>query len=266
MADYVPFSSAGDFGYGGNNSNPFPRPSSGLYGRDLQNAQSTGYTNKWGDTWTSGAHPGQYLTTADVQALAKKQQQAENLMSPGYYQPGVDYSAAVSPYLSTGTLSSLVSSGPSEVSANNEYETRLRQLLQDPNSIADTGAYKFALGQGQQALERSMAAKGMSGSGNTLAELLKYGQGMASQQYNTEANRLAQLTGQQNQYILGQRGANVADYNARLQGAQTGLGAGSLALRAAEDKSGDFWKGRQMSNQAANDLGYFKGPQGQSIW
>lgn len=75
----------------------------------------------------------------------------------------------------------------------NPYEARLNSLLDNPDAIANTGAYKFALGQGQQALERSAAAKGMTGSGNTLAALLQYGQGMASQQYGKEADRLANL-------------------------------------------------------------------------
>lgn len=93
----------------------------------------------------------------------------------------------------------------------NEYENRLRSLMDNPNSIADSGAYKFAFNQGQQALERSAAAKGMTGSGNVLAELAKYGQGMASQQYNTEANRLAEMSNAQNQFQLGRESNAIRD-------------------------------------------------------
>lgn len=42
---------------------------------------------------------------------------------------------------------------------------------------------KFLQEQGQQGVERSMAAKGMLGSGNTLAELAKYNQGIAGAGY-----------------------------------------------------------------------------------
>lgn len=76
-----------------------------------------------------------------------------------------------------------------------QYQNQLSQLISNPDSIANTGAYKFALDQGQQTLERSQAAKGMNLSGNALAELTKYGQGMASQQFNNYANLLSELSG-----------------------------------------------------------------------
>lgn len=90
-------------------------------------------------------------------------------------------------------FSASASSSSSSTAPTNEYENRLRSLMTNPNSIADSGAYKFAFNQGQQALERSAAARGMLNSGNVLAELTRYGQGAASQQYNTEADRLAKL-------------------------------------------------------------------------
>lgn len=73
------------------------------------------------------------------------------------------------------------------------YQNRLDELLRDPSKVNQTAGYQFALDQGNQAINRSAAAKGMLNSGNVLAELAKYGQGMASQQYNTETNRLADL-------------------------------------------------------------------------
>ena len=77
--------------------------------------------------------------------------------------------------------------------STNYYENRLQSLMDNPDSIQNTGAYKFRFDQGQQALERSAAAKGMLNSGNVLAGLAKYGQGMASQAYDDEANRLSSL-------------------------------------------------------------------------
>lgn len=75
----------------------------------------------------------------------------------------------------------------------NYYENRLQKLMENPDSIQNSGAYRFAFDQGQQAIERSAAAKGMLNSGNVLAELARYGQGMASQQYDKEADRLGNL-------------------------------------------------------------------------
>ena len=74
-----------------------------------------------------------------------------------------------------------------------QYQNQLNQLLQDPSKVQQTGGYQFAVDQGNQAINRSAAAKGMLNSGNVLAELDKYGQGMGAQQYDTETNRLAQL-------------------------------------------------------------------------
>lgn len=73
------------------------------------------------------------------------------------------------------------------------YQNSLADLLRDPSKVQQTAGYQFALDQGNQAINRSAAAKGMLNSGNVLAELAKFGQGMASQQYDTEVNRLANL-------------------------------------------------------------------------
>lgn len=93
------------------------------------------------------------------------------------------------PQENINTMTGMVKSG----SDFTPYQTRLNELLTDPSKVTQTGGYQFALDQGNQTINRSAAAKGMLGSGNLLAELAKYGQGMASQQYDTEANRLSDL-------------------------------------------------------------------------
>jgi hypothetical protein len=74
-----------------------------------------------------------------------------------------------------------------------DAQSRMSSLLDDPSSIQQSAAYKFRLGQGEQALQRQQAAKGMLGSGNRLMELTKYGQDMASQEYDNQATRLSGL-------------------------------------------------------------------------
>ena len=107
------------------------------------------------------------------------------------------------------------SGGASTVPLTNPYEQRLQELISNPDAIANTNAYRFRFNEGQQALERSAAAKGMLRSGNTLAALTNYGQGAASQEYGNEISRLGALTGQQNQYNLGRMGlANQEQSNA----------------------------------------------------
>lgn len=89
-----------------------------------------------------------------------------------------------------GSYSPSVSSTPSA------YDAKLNSLMSNPDSIANSAGYKFRLDQGNQAIQRSAAAKGMLGSGNTLAELLRYGQGEAAQEYGNEVGRLTTLRGQ----------------------------------------------------------------------
>ena len=74
-----------------------------------------------------------------------------------------------------------------------QYRTRLNSLMDNPDSIANTGAYKFAFNQGNEAVNRNLAAKGLLKSGNRLAELTKFGQGLASQQYGAEFDRMSNL-------------------------------------------------------------------------
>jgi len=76
--------------------------------------------------------------------------------------------------------------------------------------FASSPSYQFALGQGQQALERSQAAKGMAGSGGAAQELMQFGQGLASQGYGQQFNR-----------DLGAYGANLNAYGANLNAHNT---------------------------------------------
>jgi hypothetical protein len=51
--------------------------------------------------------------------------------------------------------------------------------------------YQFALNQGQQAAQRAASAGGMLASGNTLAALTRFGQGLANQEYDGWLDRLS---------------------------------------------------------------------------
>lgn len=89
---------------------------------------------------------------------------------------------------------------------------RLQGLLNDPNSIQDSNAYQWRLGQGLQSLDRSAAARGGLYNGGHSADLMSFGQGLASQEYGDQWNRLAGLSGvgQTVNSQLGQLGASMA--------------------------------------------------------
>lgn len=112
-------------------------------------------------------------------------------------------------------------------------QQRLSDLLSNPASIQTDPSYQFNLEQGNQAINRSAAAKGMLGSGNVLAELARYGQGMASQEYRNQFNRLSDLLRQKQQFGLT---SGYFDEPTRTTSAQEG---GAFVTR--RDENPTFW-------------------------
>lgn len=106
--------------------------------------------------------------------------------------------------------------------------------------------YQFQLQQGQQAINRTAASRGMLASGNTSLDLLRYSQGLADQEYDDYLNR---LDGQQ------RFGLGVAD---RAGAIDTGLGdvryATSLGKAGAR---ANFQAGKDVSG--LNTIGTISG-------
>lgn len=98
-------------------------------------------------------------------------------------------------------------------------------------------AYKFQLGEGQNAINNAMAARGLGNSGAALKELTKYSQGLASQDaqqyYNNQFNRLNTLAGYgSNAATAGAAGA--AAYGQNIADLQTGIGNAKAAAAAGK--------------------------------
>lgn len=132
--------------------------------------------------------------------------------------------------------------------------------LMRPN--ADTSAilkndpsYQFRLKQGQQALDRSSAARGMGYSGAQMKAAQDYGQGMASTEFGNYYNRLAGLAqgGQQAAGSMANAGSNYASNAgntfANLSNAQTGI----LGQQANARASG-YAANANAINQGLNSL------------
>lgn len=99
----------------------------------------------------------------------------------------------------------------------------LRSLMSDPSKLQDSAAYQFRLGEGQKAAERNLAARGGTLGGGALRELTRYGQGMASDEFTNQFNRLASLAG------IGQSATNatsnaIGNYAQAGSNAITGMG------------------------------------------
>jgi hypothetical protein len=77
-----------------------------------------------------------------------------------------------------------------------QYQQQLSSLMSNPSSVTSLPGYQFQFGQGQQALERSMAGQGYGpGSGNLGTALTQYGQNFAQNAYNNQVQQLTGLAG-----------------------------------------------------------------------
>ena len=117
--------------------------------------------------------------------------------------------------------------------------------------------YQFRQQQGEQAINRSAAARGGRLGGRTLQELSNFNQGLASQEYGNFANRQAQAAGLAGQYDAGQQslmaqragianqlGQNLAQNYSNL-GSQVGNASFGLASQLANLQQGT---GQNLAN------------------
>jgi hypothetical protein len=191
-----------------------------------------------------------------------------------------DVLARIEPYAQLGTRT--VDYLGELLAPEGEFNRRfsMADYEQDPG-------YQFRLEQGQKALERSGALRGMLNSGQTLKALTGYAQGMASQEYQNAFNRFMQQRAQRYQMLsdlagMGERanaqalglgtwyGGNVADNlmrgsmyagDTRMRGAtyagSARMGSASDAARlriGAAESAADAYMGRGNA-EAAGHIG-----------
>ena len=167
------------------------------------------------------------------------------------------------------------------------YGAQMQSLMQGQFSTNDP-SYQWRLQQGQGAVERSAAARGLLNSGQAAIELMNYGQGAASTEYQAQFNRtlqamqasetsfqsgynrLAELAGMtpSQQIAANQANLNYAKLGANTKfgydqlaanqnlgyadlNARTGLGYAELAERASADQAHLNLATDQFSYQAA---------------
>jgi hypothetical protein len=150
-----------------------------------------GYTSTNYDGWTRN--------TQDPSGTFnswQQQQDVNNLGLSGTWEKNGRQISDLPGYLKKGSLQQTGSDFSNE-------QNMLTGLLNDPSKIQQTAGYQFDVDQGNQAINRSAAARGSLNSGGVLAELAKYGQGMASREYGNQVNRLSSLIGQKQQFGMG---------------------------------------------------------------
>ena len=136
----------------------------------------------------------------------------------------------------------------------------LEQLQMDPG-------YAFRLAEGQKALERSAAGRGLLSSGSFAKSLGNYAQGAASQEYANAFDRYMRGQEQRRQSLttlagLGGQAAATAGTtmaNLGLQGAET---MGTLGLRGAEAAERFGFEGTKQAGDWTNEAARWKGRAG----
>lgn len=96
-------------------------------------------------------------------------------------------------------------------------------MLQPGYDHTTSPGYQFRFGEGQRAVESGGAAKGLLMSGGTLKDLVRFGQGVAADDFNDQFNRQMAIAGggQQAATSLGALGGAMAG---RIGDTLTGIG------------------------------------------
>lgn len=119
----------------------------------------------------------------------------------------------------------------------------------DYSAFYQSPAYTFQMEQGQQALDRSAAARGRLNSGAQSLDTLRFSQGLATQAFDGYANRLASIAG------LGQNATNTsAAYGANFaNNAAAGLNNAAASQASGIIGSSNAW------NQGLGNLAFSAG-------
>lgn len=114
----------------------------------------------------------------------------------------------------------------------------------DFSSFERSPGYQFRLQQGEQALNRAAAARGRLDSGATMQDLMRFGQGIASEEFGNYSNRLASLAG------IGQ---SATGSTANL-GAAAATNQGNALMQMGNARASGYAAGANAINQGIGNL------------
>ncbi len=113
----------------------------------------------------------------------------------------------------------------------------------DYSAFFKSPGYQFRLDEGVRAIDRSASARGQLMSGGIQRELTRYGQGLASSEFNSYANRLSDLAGigssvataggQLGATAAGQVGASAANIGQSIMAAGSARASGIIGSNNA---------------------------------
>lgn len=107
-------------------------------------------------------------------------------------------------------------------------------MLQPGYDHTTSPGYQFRMDEGMRAVENSAAARGMLGSGGTLKDLVRFGQGVAADDFGQQFNRQMAVAagGQQANNTTAAAGSNAANSIANLYTQQGNARASGYAGQA----------------------------------
>lgn len=146
-----------------------------------------------------------------------------------------------------------------EITVPGQEQTPQTQFTEGFSGFQASPGYQFRLDQGVEAIDRAANARGLLNSGSRLKALNEFGQGVASEEFNTFANRLASLAGlgQVSGQSLGAQGSAFSRTNSSLlQGLGASQAAGVLGRNSA------FQQGIQGVGAGIEDFFNKKNPDG----
>ncbi len=147
-------------------------------------------------------------------------------------------------------LSHFTEAGQDGLTQLQQLQSELQGGLLDPQDIQNSPAYQFRLEQGMQALDRSAAARGLLGSGAAVKEASRFGQGLASTEYDNEFRRRLALAGQRAGIAGQQVGAGQFGTGSLLSAEQ--FRSGNLANLASAQSALAQNRGSALSNLVFN--------------
>jgi len=116
-------------------------------------------------------------------------------------------------------------------------------------ALQNTPGYQFTQQQGNQALDRTAAAKGLLLSGGQLKDAMAYNQGLAQQTYGNTVNQMQSYQNMQFPEL----------YNLASLGENAAAGAGSLGMQAANTAGQMTMAGAGAVANGINNLGSITG-------
>ncbi len=200
----------------------------GVLGSRAANKASTTQAN-------AATQAAQLQKQASDEAIAEQRRQYDASLAEQQRQFGIGQNE-IAPWLQQGT--SAINTLGGLLAPGGELSKGWTGTFAPPTNITESNdpGFQARLALGQQAIERSAAARGTNLSGGTLKDLNQFGQDYASNEYGNIYNRalqnytLGQNTFYQNQNNLFNRYATLAGYGQ--QAANTGVAAGANEANA----------------------------------